>query len=193
MNRSVLSLLLVIGLMASIIPASAHEVRPAYLEINETSPNRFEVLWKQPSAGPFALHLEPKISNGLLDSPADEEYSAGSFVIRRWKARSTRDSFDGAILHIEGLEHTITDALVNISFLSGQQIQTLLKPASPTFTIHLTGTGKMPVPAYLMLGIEHILTGFDHLSFVLGLVFAGSGAMEASQVSIPAKMSSHSR
>jgi hydrogenase/urease accessory protein HupE len=26
------------------------------------------------------------------------------------------------------------------------------------------------VPTYLTLGIEHILTGFDHLSFVLGLV-----------------------
>jgi hydrogenase/urease accessory protein HupE len=28
----------------------------------------------------------------------------------------------------------------------------------------------VPVPAYLLLGIEHILTGFDHLSFVLGLL-----------------------
>jgi hydrogenase/urease accessory protein HupE len=36
--------------------------------------------------------------------------------------------------------------------------------------VHLTGTGKVPVPAYLLLGIEHILTGFDHLSFVLGLM-----------------------
>jgi hydrogenase/urease accessory protein HupE len=34
----------------------------------------------------------------------------------------------------------------------------------------LSGTGKVPVPAYLLLGIEHILTGFDHLSFVLGLL-----------------------
>ena len=26
------------------------------------------------------------------------------------------------------------------------------------------------VPAYLILGIEHILTGYDHLVFLLGLV-----------------------
>src|SRR5262249_4634674 len=74
-------------------------------------------------------------------------------------------------------ERTITDALVNISFLSGQQIQTLVKPGSPTLTIHLTGTGKVPLPTYLTLGIEHILTGFDHLSFVLGLVLLVRGRM----------------
>lgn len=42
-------------------------------------------------------------------------------------------------------------------------------------TVNLTGTGKLPVPAYLTLGIEHILTGYDHLSFVLGLLLLVNG------------------
>jgi len=68
----------------------------------------------------------PSCRTALLDVPPDEEYTANSFVIRRWKARGlSRDSFDGATVRIEGLEHTITDALVNVSFLSGQQIQTV--------------------------------------------------------------------
>src|SRR5262249_32862270 len=99
-----------------------------------------------------------------------------SFAIQRWSGRSlSRDSFDNALLRIEGLEYTITDALVNISFASGQQVQTVLKPGNPSYAVHLTGTGKMPVPTYLTLGIEHILTGFDHLSFVLGLVLLVNG------------------
>jgi hydrogenase/urease accessory protein HupE len=156
--------------------ASSHEVRPAYLQIDETAPNRFDVLWKQPSMGAVALHLEPKLSNGLLDAPSNEDYTANSFVIRRWKGRSlSRDAFDGATVRIEGLEHTLTDALLIISFADGQQIQTLLKSGNPAFVIHLTGTGKMPVAAYLTLGVEHILTGFDHLSFVLCLVLLVSG------------------
>jgi hydrogenase/urease accessory protein HupE len=156
----------------------AHEVRPAYLEIDESAPNRFDVLWKQPSLGTLVLRLNPRLSNGLLDTPPDEEYTANSFVIRRWQGRNlSHDSFDGATLRIEGLEHTITDALVNISFASGQQIQTVLRPGSASFGIHLTGTGKLPVPAYLTLGIEHILTGFDHLSFVLGLLLLVHGRL----------------
>jgi hydrogenase/urease accessory protein HupE len=159
--------------------ASSHEIRPAYLQIDETAPNRFDVLWKQPSMGTVALHLEPKLSNGLLDAPSNEEYTASSFVIRRWKGRPlARDAFDGATVRVKGLEHTLTDALVIISFADGQQIQTLLRSGNPAFDIHLAGTSKMPVAAYLTLGIQHILTGIDHLSFVLCLVLLVSGRLK---------------
>jgi hypothetical protein len=158
--------------------ASAHEIRPAYLEIDESAPNHFDVLWKQPSIGTLLLRLDPRLSNGLLDGPADEEYSANSFVIRRWTGKALdHDTFDGATLRIEGLEYTITDALVNIHFASGQQIQTVFKPGNTTLAIHLTGTGKLAVPEYLILGIEHILTGYDNLSFVLGLVLLVRGRL----------------
>lgn len=156
--------------------ANAHEVRPAYLEITERAPDRFDVLWKQPSRGDLVLRLVPKLSNGLLESAPDAEYAAENFVIRQWKDRPlARTAFDGATVRIEGLEHTLTDALVTIRLASGQQSQTLLKPARPALTIHLTGTSQLAVPAYLALGIEHILTGFDHLSFVLGLVLLVRG------------------
>ena len=152
-------------------PISAHEIRPAYLEITEKSANQFDVLWKQPSNGTLALHLVPKLSNGLLDAKPQRETSANSFLVRRWEnLNASKDSFDGAEIKIEGLENTITDALINVSFLNGQQIQEVLKPGQNSFEIHLTGTGKLPVFAYTKLGIEHILTGYDHLSFVLGLL-----------------------
>jgi len=165
-----------IALLALVAPwvtgiALSHEVRPAYLQIQETAPDTFSVLWKQPAAGPLVLHLDPQVSNHLLDAPPTREFTANSFVIRRWDGlHVSRDSFDGATVAVDGLAQTITDALLNVSFLSGQDIQTILKPSNPTTVIHLTGTGKLPVPAYLSLGVEHILTGFDHLAFVLGLV-----------------------
>lgn len=151
--------------------ARAHEMRPAYLEIEESSPNRFNVLWKQPSIGPLVLRLEPKLSNGLLDANPDEEFVVNGSAIRRWKNRALAlESFDGATLTIEGLERTLIDTLVTIEFANGKQVQALLRPDHSQFDIHLSGAGKFPVPVYLPLGIEHILTGFDHLSFVLGLM-----------------------
>ena len=150
---------------------SAHEIRPAYLQITENADHRFDVLWKQPSVGTQLLRLVPQVSNGLLDTKPTEESVANSFVVRRWRnLEVARDSFDGATIRIDGLEYTITDALISISFANGQDIQEILRPRSPALVVHLTGTGKVPVPAYLLLGIEHILTGFDHLSFVLGLL-----------------------
>src|ERR1700738_3032817 len=158
-------------LVGSATSLCAHEIRPAYLQITENADHRFDVLWKQPSVGTQLLRLAPQVSNGLLDAKPTEESVANSFVVRRWRnVRVTRDSFDGATIRIEGLEYTITDALISISFASGQDIQEILRPRSPSLVVHLAGTGKIPVPAYLLLGIEHIVTGFDHLSFVLGLL-----------------------
>jgi hydrogenase/urease accessory protein HupE len=158
--------------------ALAHEVRPAYLQIQETAPDTFSVLWKQPAAGPMVLHLDPSISNGLLNSSPTQEFTANSFLIRKWEGlHADRDSFDGATIEVEGLKETITDALLSVSFLSGQDIQAILKPSTPSTMIHLTGTGKLAVAAYLRLGVEHILTGFDHLAFVLGLVLLIRGRL----------------
>lgn len=173
-------ILILVGLaLSGFGHVNAHEVRPAYLEIDETAPSHFEIVWKQPSMGTMALHLEPKLSNGLLDIPASEQYATNSFLIRKWNARVfPRDSFDGAKLRVNGLERTLTDVLIVIRFSGGQQIPTLLSARDPELTIHLTGTGRTPVPAYLTLGIEHILTGFDHLSFVLCLVLLVSSRVK---------------
>lgn len=179
MRRSVVIMFSLFSASMLVSGADAHEVRPAYLEIVETAPNRFDILWKQPSAGTLIVRLTPKLSNGLLDSPPTAVYAANSFVIQRWTGRNlARDTFDRATLRIEGLERTITDVLVNIHFASEQRIQALLKPSQPKVVIHLAGTGKFPVLGYLNHGIEHILTGFDHLSFVFVLLVLIQGRLK---------------
>lgn len=174
LSRYLLTLL--VWSVALVSVSAAHEVRPAYLQIVENSQHRFDVLWKQPALGTIAVRLVPVVSNGLLEGPSTEESATNSFVVRRWADRpQTRQSFDGATIRIEGLERTITDVLVTISFANGQEIQTVLKPGSPEMTVELLGTGKAAVPTYFTLGVEHILTGFDHLAFVLGLVLLVRG------------------
>src|ERR1700726_4485272 len=125
-HRYLTTRLLVAALMLAGGAASlcAHEIRPAYLEIIENAEHHFDVLWKQPSVGTQLLRLVPPGSNGLLDAKPTEESAANSFLVRRWKnINVARESFDGATIHIDGLEYTITDALVNLSFTNGQDIQ----------------------------------------------------------------------
>jgi hypothetical protein len=43
-------------------------------------------------------------------------------------------------------------------------------------------TGSTGVPGYLLLGIEHILSGYDHLAFVLALLLIGGTFREVAQV-----------
>jgi hydrogenase/urease accessory protein HupE len=150
--------------------ASAHEVRPAFLQITELSNGRYDVLWKQPSQGTMAVRLIPHLSGGMLEGPPGAIETAPNFQIQIWRDIDAGTSgLEGRTLEIEGLRQTITDVLVSISLANGDQIHESLRPQNPLLVLHLRQNG-LAVPTYLILGVEHILTGADHLCFVLGLL-----------------------
>ncbi len=74
--------------LAAMLPPSvlwAHEVRPAYLELKETAPGRFNVLWRTPILSgmrlPVVLALPDDVRN--LKEPMVQELT-DSLVERRW-------------------------------------------------------------------------------------------------------------
>ncbi|WP_374572425.1 HupE/UreJ family protein [Phenylobacterium sp.] len=149
--------------------AQAHEVRPALLQITESAPGRYEVVWKQPMVGDMALHLAPHLSSGAIDRPADRQSGAPGFLIRVWTVAGGAP-LDGQTVEIEGLSQSVTDVLLRVTAADGRVVSAVMRPAEPSFTLHLAAPRGMAVPAYLALGVEHILTGADHLMFVLGLL-----------------------
>ncbi len=161
---------LAFGLYAA--AAQAHEVRPAYLEIHETAPRRFELTWKQPAMGGVALRLVPHLSNGWLSAPPREERITPAYLVRTWQVRATSaDPLSGQTLEVAGLERSITDVLVSVRLADGRAFETILKPDHPSAQVAFRAEASgLAVPAYFRLGVEHILTGVDHLMFVLGLL-----------------------
>jgi len=164
-----LGLMIFLLLAASGGVACAHEVRPAYLEITETSAHGYTILWKQPVMGEMAVHLVPHLSSGWLDRDPVTISATPRYLIKTWIVSSPAAALDGQTLEVEGLDRTITDALVSIKPVYGNPLQEQIDAHQPKLTIHLNGQGQ-PLPAYLKLGITHILTGPDHLMFVLGLL-----------------------
>lgn len=170
--RGWLRLLIFLAAIAFGRGAQAHEVRPAYLEITEHAvkgAHHADVLWKQPALGLVAVALRPRLSGGLLDHRPDSVQSASNFAIARWRNLDLHaKGLGGRELRIEGLERTITDTLVVIHLANGDTVQQLLTPSQPSLVID--GHAGAAVSTYLELGIEHILTGIDHLLFVFGLI-----------------------
>ena len=151
--------------------AAAHEVRPAYLEIRQDAGDHFVVTWKQPALGEMAIRLAPHLSNGWLEAPPTESFATPGFLIRTWRVRDAApDPLAGRTLSIEGLDRTITDALVHVDLADGRSFETILRPDRAQATLAFQSAGGLAVPAYFRLGAEHILTGIDHLMFVLGLL-----------------------
>jgi hydrogenase/urease accessory protein HupE len=149
--------------------ATAHEVRPALLQITEQAPGRYQVFWKQPVMGDVAVRLSPHLSGGGLEGPPTDEYAAPGFLVRTWTIASPKP-LDGQRVTIAGLEKTITDVFVQVELADGRRIEAVVKPDRPTFDLSLTKAETPGIPTYLKLGVEHILAGIDHLAFVLGLL-----------------------
>lgn len=164
---------IIVLLMGVLAPrhSLSHEVRPAYLEITQTTEHHYEIVWKQPTQGELAVHLVPHLSNGWLERTPFDQYAASGFLIRTWSIDAEQgEKLSGATIDIEGLQDTITDALIHLRGLNGESLHTVLRPEQPRFVIKLEHASNFSTSAYLLLGIEHILTGPDHLVFVLGLL-----------------------
>jgi hydrogenase/urease accessory protein HupE len=156
-------------LVAIATAAWTHEVRPAYLQIDETAPGHYAVSWKQPVVSDLALHLVPHLSGGWLDAQPHDSFVTPLYRIENWRIVS-RAPLSGQTLFIEGLDRSITDVLVRASVRGERPYQAILHHDQPTLVFAFTGSDGLRLPAYLLLGVEHILTGPDHLCFVLGLM-----------------------
>ena len=148
---------------------AAHEVRPAYLEITEAANGSLHVLWKQPIMGEVAISLHPILSTWLNDSAAAMSHTE-SYLLKMWDIENPGTSLEGQQVVIKGLEGTITDVLLRITWRDGKNSTVLLNSRNPVFKIDVHHKAGLPIAAYLRLGVEHILYGADHLLFVLGLL-----------------------
>ncbi len=172
MRRLLLLLLLVV--LATAPAAFAHEVRPAYLELTQRDIETFDVLWKVPARGDrrLGLYLRLPESAEILRGPSGTFADASS--LERSTLRHAR-ALVGETIEVDGLASTLTDVLVRIQRLDGSTQVTRLLPESPSFTVEASPSAWQVSRTYLVLGIEHILEGFDHLLFVFALLLLVRG------------------
>ena len=170
MLTRLLLLCILLGALAQSSLAQAHELRPAYLEINETAVGRYEVLWRTPiNAGmrlPVVLKFPADTRN--ITAPSVKEFS-GTLLERRL-VDAGENGLAGKRIEFVGLQATITDVLVRVQALDGTHTTTLVHPSRPWVEIAASREIVDVAGAYLVQGIEHILFGTDHLLFVLGLM-----------------------
>ena len=148
----------------------AHEARPAYLEMKETAPGQYSVLFRTPVLAGMRLPLALQMPDGVRNvKPPVVDELADSLVERRW-IDAGPNGLSGKRIEIAGLQLTITDALVRVELLDGRTIQAIARPSQPWVEIAASQSRWEVMGTYVVEGIRHILFGADHLLFVLGLL-----------------------
>jgi hydrogenase/urease accessory protein HupE len=168
-----LPILAALTALLSPLSGHAHEVRPAYLDLSEDRPGEFSVLWKTPMVGEMRLALDPSFSGPVEVLAPVAQRRTGDAAVQTWRLRA--NGLRGQTLSIGGLESTLTDVLVRVAFVDGSTWVERLTPRRPEALIPVRPTPWSVAGTYLVLGVEHILTGVDHLLFVLALLLLTTG------------------
>jgi len=151
-------LLAMLGLLA--VAASAHEMSMAEMQLRETTRGEFLWQWTASEKRPASEDLTPVWPEGCH---ADAN-------VLRCGAAGLRGS-----LSIDGVGKRYSAALVKVFWLDGQSRVYTLTSGQPTVHLYGSADDKRGIgeiaSAYTALGVEHILTGVDHLLFVIGLLF----------------------
>lgn len=184
-------LLLVILSLFVTLEAVADEFKPAYLQITQTAPEAFDVLWKVPALdAQQALNVRPVFPAGTRElTPRRALYAPGATVFR-WRAH-VPGGLDDKPIRFDGLGAARVDILVRFARIDGSEQLERLSPARPSFTAVAHPGAHEVIRSYTVLGVEHILLGLDHLLFVAALVMLVRG-LRTLLVTITAFTLSHS-
>jgi len=153
-----------VAVMAQLLasaPAHAHEMTMAEMELRETAPGDFFWQWSAMNdKRPMGDDLKPRWPAGCEGGPN----------LVRCGAQGLKGT-----LAMDGVGRRYSAAIVKVSWLDGGSHVYTITKAQPTVQLYGSaddrrGRGEI-ARAYVILGIEHILSGYDHLLFVAGLLF----------------------
>ena len=152
--------------LALLAPAAyGHEMSMAEMEMRQISGSDFLWQWTASGAKPAAQELTPVWPEGC---------STGNDPESNNLLRCGEKGLTGTI-KIEGVGKRYSAAIVRVYWLDGQTRVYTMTSGQPTVRLYGSaddrrGMGEI-AQAYTVLGVEHILSGYDHLLFVFALLF----------------------
>jgi len=164
-----------LGVLALTSMAFGHALQPGYLEVRQIDDDLYAALWKVPVVEGAPMDIQAELPGNCDIREAGQPVWDGAAYVARWTTNCPGGLANG-VLSIRGLEKTSTDVLVRFDFADGESQSYRLTPTETSYEIPAQ-PGKFDVgKTYLLLGIEHILSGIDHLVFVLALMLLVRGA-----------------
>lgn len=173
MMRSSMFLMTCALMFSAVHPAWADDSQPLYIEISEQTSEAYQVQWRLPAtsrADNIPIIELPDFCQRV--NRADGSINA---LIRRDLYRCEQGLAGETVSVVYQRYFPSTSSLIKFKALNGEQHTRLLSPSESSWLIPFEETPSRIARDYTILGVQHILIGFDHLLFVLCLLWiAGS-------------------
>ena len=166
-NKPLLSFLILF--LASHI--ESHEMNPARLLLQEGKDGQYSGSWMFPVN---AAGLPAEVSfTDCKEIQRNLPTIKGKYLVTNLEIECDV-TLKGKEIAFKGLTR-LTDALISIKFLDDSSFEGLASISNSKFDVP-EQVSIYPV-SYFWLGIEHLLSGIDHMLFVFGLLFLVSGVI----------------
>lgn len=156
------------------VPVMAHKLAPSSLTLEELRDGYYRVSYQRPQFVPRSI-TAPKVSlpEHCQEIVAPETHAGqtptGIAVYLVSEVDCGKTNLFGSSVSVRPLQSG-SMVMTQVSFLNGRSVSALLSPGQTELHIK-EDTGVWSVTRdYIVLGVEHILSGYDHLLFVLGLL-----------------------
>ena len=151
--------------------AQTHEMNPARLSLEEGQDGSYSGVWMFPTN---AVGLPAEFSfTDCEEKQRNLPEIQGKYLVSNIII-NCEETLKGKEIAFKGLTR-LTDALVSVKFLDKTTFEGLATINSPKFDI--PQEVSIYPTSYFWLGIEHLLSGIDHMLFVFGLLFLVSGTL----------------
>lgn len=167
-----MGIVLALTLLAAPTPLPAHTFAPSLLELREEAIG-VAVRFKQPNVRVVGSRLVPLLPASCQTIDGPETRTEGTGVVTTW--RVTCGALVGEEIAVDGIAASRADVLLRVELADGRTVHHVLTADRPTVAIPEAASLFDVAELYGRLGVEHILGGFDHLLFVLGLVLLIEG------------------
>lgn len=156
--------------------ARADVVHPAYLNMQEIEPGRYDVVWKVPLRYGMRMPVAP-LFPAHCKAVTDTTYEAlPNAIIERWQIDCGAGGLDGETIEVAGLQATIMDVFIRIEMDDGRIYNELLRGAAPRLTVAPRKPFYTIASEHLTYGLRHIVRKFPVILLVFAFVlYAGIG------------------
>lgn len=135
----------------------------------KTARKRISVLWKTNRKG-SPKQLLPALPNQCQYEQTPVSRFEGNAIISNAVLACDVPTMVGATFGVSNLIHTPTNVLLRYIRSDGTEVNQLLSATQPVFTVPKEKSTANVAWNYLQLGFEHLISGWDHLLFVLALM-----------------------
>ena len=166
---AVLRVLVLVALAAAPVAARGHALAPSLLDIEASGGGRYAVQWKTPQQRVPGSELRPLLPAHCATVERTEAELQGTGVVWRWQVDCGPSGLIGGTVSVQGIAGSRADVILRVVLADGRALYQVLKPGQESYRVPARQAWYRIFYSYLEMGVEHLISGLDHVLFVIAL------------------------